>query len=228
MEPSTLLTYLQGFLTPERVANFESVLAKRTRHLTVVVEDIYQPHNASAVLRSCDCFGVQDVHIVEYEKEYNVNPGVALGASKWLTLHQYKPEHRTDPLDDCFSDLKSAGYQILATTPHTQDQLISELDITRPTALVFGNEGRGISDRVRKMADGFVKIPMYGFTESFNISVSAALCLYELTERMRKAGINWQLTQVEITALRLEWTRRSIKNVDQIEARFHSGDGHPN
>ena len=93
---------------------------------------------------------------------------------------------------------------------------------------MFGNEGRGISDRVRKMADGFVKIPMYGFTESFNISVSAALCLYELTERMRKAGINWQLTQAEITALRLEWTRRSIKNVDQIEARFHSGDGHPN
>lgn len=218
--PPSLLSYLQAMLTPERVATFERVLAQRTRHLTVVVEDIYQPHNASAVLRSCDCFGVQDVHIVEYETEYNVNPGVALGSSKWITMHQYKPQEMEDPLVSCMETLKTKGYRVLATTPHTDDQLIGEIDLSQPTALVFGNEGRGISDRVHEMADGFVKIPMYGFTESFNISVSAALCLYELTERLRKTDLNWQLSEAEKEVLRLAWTRKSIKNVEKIEARY--------
>lgn len=222
---AALLEHLSGFMTPQRRATFEAVLALRTRHLTVVVEDIYQPHNASAVLRSCDCFGIQDVHIVEIETEYNVNPGVALGASKWLSLHKYSAELHPDPVVHCLDQLKSEGYSVLATTPHTEDLELSEIPIEQKTALVFGNEGRGISDTVKSMADGFVRIPMVGFTESFNISVSAALCLYDFTTRLRKSEVPWQLSDEEHFELLLEWTRASIKDADRIEALFWERHG---
>lgn len=217
-----LLQHLSGFITENRKQTFEAVLANRTRYVSVVVEDIYQPHNASAVLRSCDCFGVQDVHILEYENEYTVNPGVALGASKWLDLEVYRDEH---PAATCFDKLREKGFRIMATTPHTDDMLIDEIPLDQPVALVFGNEGRGISDTVRALADGFVKIPMYGFTESFNISVSAALSLYAVTEKLRNTNINWQLSEAEKDELRLRWTRATIKNVEGIEARYREAHG---
>ncbi len=195
------------------------VLAQRTRHLTVVLEDIYQPHNASAVLRSCDCMGVQDVHIIENKNKYELNPGIELGSAKWLNLTKYnKDENNTAT---CLQSLKDKGYRIVATTPHTRSCSISELPIDNKIALVMGTEMSGISSTVEEMADDFVVIPMFGFTESFNISVSTAICLYELMKRIRSSEIKWQLSHEEHEQILLQWMKGQMKKADLIEKEFY-------
>ena len=224
MNIEELIAYLSDFTTPERVAMFRKVLDDRTRYATVVVEDLFQAHNYSAVLRSCDCFGLQDVHIIENYNEYVVSQGVAAGASKWLDVHRHNEVGRQNTVNT-LQQLKVEGYRIVATTPHTNDILINDFDVTAGKfALVFGNEKMGISDEVRAEADEFVRIPMYGFTESFNISVSAALCLQYAANALRQHQVDWQLKEEEKKAITLEWLRRSIKNVEMIEERFSQSE----
>ncbi|MEI6765384.1 MAG: RNA methyltransferase [Bacteroidota bacterium] len=213
-----LYNFLSSFITDERKSRIEEVAANRTRHLCVVLEDIFQSHNASAVLRSCDCFGIQDVHIIENRNPYEVNPEVALGSSKWLDLMRYNTEPDNTP--SCIEHLKKQGYRIVATTPHKDDYTIEQLPIDTKIALLFGTEMHGLSKKAIAMADDFVKIPMFGFTESFNISVSAALCLYSLTERMRRSDVPWQLSKQDIETLKLQWARNSVKRVETVEATF--------
>ncbi len=215
--------YLSSFVTPKRLAVFEKVLNERTNYITVVLEDIYQPQNASAVLRSCDCFGIQDIHIIENKNSFVVDTEVAMGASKWLSLHKYhKKENNTL---DALKTLKSKGYRIVATTPHLNDNLLPDFDLKRgKAALVFGSEKPGISEIIMNEADEFLKVPMFGFTESFNISVSAALVLYELANKLRKTeNINWQLSDDEKYAIKLKWLRSSIKRSSLIEKRYYEG-----
>jgi tRNA (guanosine-2'-O-)-methyltransferase len=218
MNPQKGYSILREFMTEDRDVLFRQVAAARTRYLTVVVEDLYQPHNASAVLRSCDCFGVQDAHIIENENEWVVNEGVSMGAAKWLTVNRYN-EQKNNTLD-CIQHLKQQGYCIAATTPHKDDFTLSELPLDRPTALVFGAELRGISDLVMEHADRFVQIPMHGFTESFNISVAAALCLYELSTRIRTEVADWQLSEAEQEALLFEWAQKSVRDSHAILDRY--------
>lgn len=213
-----LLNYLSKFITPNRFELFNTNLENRTKHITVVLEDIFQPHNASAVLRTCDCFGIQDVHIIENKNEYNVNPDVALGASKWLNLFKYNSlENNTLT---AYRHLKEQGYRIVATTPHQNDYDLNELSIDQKTALIFGTELNGLSDAAIKNADAYVKIPMYGFTESFNISVSAAIILHSLTERLKHSGIDWKLDNEASIDTLLLWMRSSIKRVELLEKEF--------
>lgn len=215
-EKRRLRDYLSGFVTDRRFSLFNSVVENRTRYVSVVLEDIYQPHNASAVLRSCDCFGVQDVHIIENNNLYEVNPDVALGSSQWLTLHRYNSS--SDNTLGCLSDLKKKGYRIVATTPHHGAVTLDEFDAGKGKfALMFGTEKEGLTQLALDYADEKVKIPMYGFTESFNISVSAALCLFHFTSVIRTQGIKWQLTEEEILDVQLEWLRTSIKGSEEIE-----------
>lgn len=214
-----LVDFLTPFVSEHKLALFEEYLQHRTRHITVAIENIYQPHNASAVLRSCDCFGVQDVYVIENSNEYTINPQVALGASQWLDLHRYNEKEENTVR--CINDLKTKGYRIVATTPHKNDQLISELNIDTPVALLFGTEKGGLSETAMEQADEFVKIPMYGFTESYNISVSAAITLYELTERLRKSDINWQLSEEERAAIHLAWVKEAIPHAEKIEREFY-------
>lgn len=214
-EVKELINYLTKFVSEERAKKFEDVVHKRSRHLTVVLEDIYQPHNASAVLRSCDCFGIQDIHIIENKNLYSVNEDVALGSSKWLNLIKYKNTI------SCIDELKKQGYKIIATSPHKNDCTIQELDILPKTALVFGTELKGISEEVSLHADGFVKIPMFGFTESFNISVSAALCLHTLIHKLHSSAINWELNELEKEQILLQWLRNSINRSELIETEFY-------
>lgn len=213
-----LLNHLMQFVTESRKARFDAVIKYRTRYLTIVLEDIFQPHNASAVLRSCDCFGIQDVHIIENSNKYEVNPDVALGSSKWLTLLKYNQDNNNTR--NCLETLRANGYRIVATTPHEDGCTIDELPLGQKTALVFGTELEGLTPLALEMSDAFVKIPMYGFTESFNISVSAALSLYHLTEKLRKSSIRWQLSEDEELDIRLLWVRQSVKNSEMIEKRF--------
>ena len=214
-----LLRYLSSYITPGRYELFNRVIKDRTRHITVVMEDIYQSQNASAVLRSCDCFGIQDVHIIENRNEFRLDTEVSLGASKWLTLHKYNTEKNNSLT--AIRNLKNKGYRIVATTPHKNDQLIPEFDVTKgKTALVFGSELPGISDIIMKEADEFLKIPMHGFTESFNISVSAAVVLHFLTHNLRNSKISWGLTDEEKRDVLIQWIKNTIKRSDLIEERF--------
>lgn len=215
----SFIDYLSNLITDERWQLMNNTLADRTRYLTVVLEDIYQPHNASAVLRTCDCFGIQDVHIIENKNKYSVNPDVALGASKWLNLKKYSEQENNTIA--CINTLKEQGYRIVATTPHTNDVDLEDFDLTKgKTALLFGSEQPGLSKIALEHADEFLKIPMYGFTESFNISVSASIILHHLRLRLNQSEINWGLSKQENEVILLDWLKRSIKRSDIIEKEF--------
>lgn len=214
-----LLAYLLSFMSDNKNELFEKIMPERTKHITVVLEDIFQPQNASAVLRTCDVFGIQDVHVIENKNEYNVNPMVVHGASKWINLHKYN-EKENNTLD-CINQLKEKGYKVYGTTPHTNDCLIQDVPLDEPVALMFGTELTGLSDIAMDNVDGFVKIPMYGFTESLNISVSASICLYELSKRLKTTGINWQLTREEQVEQLIVWAKKVVKSSDLIEQEFY-------
>lgn len=207
-----LLDYLSDYVTENKKTRFEDILSQRTRHLTIVLEDLFKAHNASAVMRTAEAMGIQDIHVVEQRNAYDYNPYVLRGAGKWLTLHRYNETDQNMKM--CFSHLKKQGYQILATSPHEYAKDYKDFKITKKTALVFGAEETGISDYVKESADAFVKIPMRGFTESFNISVSAAIILEEYNQQLRNKCKDYHLTQEEIFALKLEWYQKMVPNVD--------------
>jgi tRNA (guanosine-2'-O-)-methyltransferase len=209
-----LVDYLGEYVTPEKKEKIETILALRTQHLTVALEDVFQPHNASAIVRSTECFGVQDVYCVQDKYRFKVNQGVARGSAYWMNIHS------NPSIEDSFVQLKKNGYRIVATTPHAKASYINELPIDQKTALVFGTELTGISQFTIDNADAFVKIPMFGFTESYNVSVSVALCLYELTKRLHASDIDWQLTQAERIDTRLQWYRRIVRASDALEKKF--------
>ena len=211
-----LLQQFYEHISDNKRQKFEAIIKNRTKFVTVVLEDIFQPHNAAAVLRSCDCFGVQDVHVIENENTYAPNKEIDMGSSKWLSLHRYnKTQNNTT---STIKHLKDRGYKIIATTPHENDQLVENLSLEEPLALLFGTEATGLSEEAMNLADGFVKLPMYGFTESYNISVSVALALFSVTERMRKDdNLNWQLTEEEQTSIKLQWVKKVVKKSDRLE-----------
>lgn len=210
------LDYLEGFLTDNRKEKFLKVLSNRTNHFTVAIEDVFQLHNTSAVMRSCEVFGVQQLNVVEEKFGKSIDKEIAMGAQKWVDVNRY------ESISSCVESLKSKGYQVIATTPHENDCLMDDFDISKPSALFFGTERDGLSEEVMKNADGFLKIPMVGFTESLNISVSAAIILQNLMNRLRSSDVNWQLSEEEILEKRIQWAKSSIKDIKHIEARYFS------
>lgn len=210
------LAYLETFLTANRKERFLEVLQNRTRHFTIAVEDVYQLHNTSAVMRSCEVFGIQDLHVIEERFGKRIDKEIAMGAEKWVDIHRYQNN------TSCIEKLKEQGFQIVATSPHIQAGFLADFDITKPSAIFFGTEKTGLSEDVLQQADAYIKIPMVGFTESLNISVSAAIVIQDITERLRKSGINWQLTENEILEKRIDWSRKSIKDIDFITERFYN------
>jgi len=210
-----LLTHLEGYITERRKSLFVKVLAERTRHFTVAVEDVYQLHNTSAVLRSCDVFGVQDVHVIEERLGKKMDREIAMGAQKWVDIHRY-----TDT-KSCIAGLKAAGYRIIATTPHKDSQYLHDFDVSQKAAFFFGKEREGLSEEVLSVADEFLKIPMVGFTESLNISVSAAIIIQQATTQLRNSEIAWRLTEEEILEKRLDWCKKSIRSIDDVLQRYH-------
>jgi tRNA (guanosine-2'-O-)-methyltransferase len=217
---SRLFDLLSEYLTDERKQKFREVIRHRTKYISVVLEDIYQPQNASAVLRTCDCLGIQDVHIIEDRNEYELNPRVVQGASKWINMFKYNETEDNTRL--CYEQLRNKGYRIIATSPHANSMNFSDMDLTKgKIAIVFGTEERGLSDAAINMADEQLKIPMYGFTESYNISVSAALVLFDLSEKLRKSSIDWKLSQEEELDVLLQWARNSVKRSSVLERSFY-------
>lgn len=214
-----LINYLSNFISNERFSLFKQVLSLRTRYITVVLEDIFQSQNASAVLRTCDCFGIQDVHMIENRNKFNENITVTRGSTKWINLYQYNQQPNNTL--SAIQSLKENGYKIVATSPHINDIELSEFDLKQgKTAIVFGNEKKGISEIVKQNADFFLKIPMSGFTESFNISVSVAIILHHLTSKMKEELIDWKLNDIEQEILMLEWLRKSLKSGDLLIKKY--------
>ncbi len=209
------LEFLENILTDNRKERFEKVLANRTNHFTVAMEDVFQLHNTSAVMRSCEVFGVQELNVVEEKFGKSIDKEIAMGAQKWVDVNRF------ESISHCIENLKSKGYQIIATTPHENDCMLEDFDVTKKSAFFFGTERDGLSEEVLKNADGFLKIPMVGFTESLNISVSAAITLQNLTNRLRKSDVKWQLSEEEILVKRLQWAKNSIKDIKRIEARYY-------
>jgi tRNA (guanosine-2'-O-)-methyltransferase len=213
-----ILDEFYNIISESKKHMFDAIAAERTKHLTVVLENIHQEHNASAVLRSCDCFGIQDLHVIEKNNQYKVQRDIALGAGRWVDLYNF--DKGETPSLDCIKKLKEKGYKIVATTPHTNDVTINELDLSQPIALVFGTEHTGISEEIIAEADEFVKIPMYGFSESFNISVSVAITLNVLRNRLEQSELNWKLSPEEQTALKIKWSKKILRAGNELEVAF--------
>ncbi len=214
MRDQKLLDYLETYLTPRRIGLFNKVLAERTNHFTVATEDVYQLHNTSAVIRSCDVFGVQNIHITEERNVRKIDREIAMGAQKWVNVNRY---HK---VSDSINALRKKGYQIVATTPHNDACLLDDFDISQPAAIFFGTEKQGLSEELLNEADSYLKIPMAGFTESLNISVSAAIILQNLTSRLKQSEINWRLSEEEKFDIRMHWATNCIKSSDQIIERY--------
>jgi tRNA (guanosine-2'-O-)-methyltransferase len=210
------LAFLENILTDNRKEKFEKVLQTRTNHFTVVVEDIFQMHNTSAVMRSCEVFGIQELNVIEQRYGKSIDKEIAMGAQKWVDINTF------DSITDCVQTMKNKGYQIIATSPHENDCLLDDFDISKPSALFFGTERDGLSQEILENADGFLKIPMVGFTESLNISVSAAIIIQNLMNRLRNSTIDWHLSENEILEKRLQWAKNSIKDIVRIEERYFS------
>ncbi len=221
MNKKELIQYLREFVHTQRWETLLQSLEQRTDYISVVLENIHQPHNASAVLRSCDGFGVQTIHVIEEETKFDASGEITIGADRWLDIIKYNSTEENNTLA-CFEKLRKEGYKIVATSPHETDKNIADLQLDTPVALVFGNEVNGISETVYNHADEFVKIPMHGFSESFNISVSAAVCLYDVTKRMRESIDEevWKLDANKREEVLYSWLLKSIKAGDKIVEKY--------
>jgi len=218
------LRFLMEMITEERLRKFREVLDKRTRYFTIVLEDIFQAQNASAVLRTCDLTGIQDVHIIENKYSFEIHPDIVLGSSKWLDIFRYKAQENNTLT--ALNHLREAGYKLVATSPKPGGYLLHELPIDKPLALMFGTEKKGLSDMAYDMADYSVTIPMVGFTESFNISVSAALVLFNLSNRLRDSELPWMLNENDRNSIMLDWCRKSLKQIKIIERNYFKQHPH--
>lgn len=225
----TLFEFLKQFVTAERLQRFDDVLAQRTRRLTLVLENIHHAHNASACLRTCDCFGIQDVHIIESQNSFEPNQDIALGASQWLTIHRYceteaAGQDTSAATTDCLKQLRDAGYRILATSPRQNSLPLDAVSVDERTAIIFGAEQLGVSETAIREADELVHIPMFGFTESFNVSVSVALVFQDLVSRLRASGTEWCLGDDEVQELRDRWVRQSLGSKLEPLCRRYEAD----
>lgn len=222
MENSELIQKLRPFVTDERFELLNSILSKRTRYMTLVLENMYHTHNASAVLRTCECFGIQDVNIVENSNQFVIHPDIVRGATKWLTVNAYNTEPDNTPA--AFAELREKGYRIVATSPHAgNDVSLYDFDVTRgPFAIVMGSEKHGISDYAMQHADEFLKVPMVGFTESLNVSVCAAVVMSHLRRELDAKGIDAALSADERECLLVQWLLASIRSADDVLNRILS------
>jgi tRNA (guanosine-2'-O-)-methyltransferase len=198
--------WIADMILPQRLMRLYQVLSQRTRYISILLEAIDDGHNQAAVLRTADAFGVQNITVVEGDQPFEPNRKVTQGSHKWLTIHK-QPDLQT-----AIRDLTAQGYQICATYLGNDAVPIGEIDLSRPTVLLFGNEHRGISEEAADLAHQKFYIPMVGFVQSFNISVAAALTLQEVTKRAREtAGDRYYLTSEEKREVFLDWVIQTLQ-----------------
>jgi tRNA (guanosine-2'-O-)-methyltransferase len=219
-----LVKYLSGFVNEQKLEKFDRILEFRTRYINIVCEDIYQGHNANAIIRTCDCFGIQDIHVIEKRNCFEINSEIALGATNWISIYRYGSLQNNK--SSVYKDLRSRGYRILATTPHRNGIRLQDVNLDQgPVSIVFGTEKEGLSSTALEEADGYLSIDMFGFTESLNVSVSAGIILHGLRLKLSESDIDWHLTDYEKLMIKLDWLRRTIKRSDLLEKKFLNNNG---
>lgn len=214
MDKKAAYRYLCQFVTEQRRNLIESRVAERTRHVTLVLQDVFHPHNVNAVLRTSDCLGLRDLHVIEGRYTYKSSQNISRGASKWVNVIRHPGE------SSCIQSLHESGYTVLAASPHHEAVTPVNVDLSKPVALVFGSEKLGLSSYMLEHSDGLITLPMVGFTESLNVSVAAALCAYETTRRLREEGHNWQLSESDSDDLKFEWIMRSARSSEALLQKF--------
>lgn len=206
--------YLAGFMMPERMETLRSTVGMRTRYMTLLAENTFHPHNASALVRHCEAFGVQAMHTVETLCEFNPSSNIVRGTDKWVDIVRH------ESTAEALAALRGSGYRIVATTPHRESCTPETFDVAHgPFALVFGTEHAGISDEVIAGADEFLRIPMCGMVESLNVSASAAILVYMLSERMRREVPDWQMSPLEQAATLYRWARECVRDDENVLKR---------
>ncbi len=215
------LSELEQLLTPKRKKRFNDVINNRSEYMSVVLEDIYNPQNANAVIRSCDCFGVQNVQIIEDRNIHEERNETSKGAEKWLNINRFNIPGGNNR-QDCITHLKAEGYRIVSAMPHKLGVNLDDFDVTKGKfALVLGNELHGVSDEITEQSDEFINIPMHGFTESLNLSVAGAICMNHLRLKMEKQLKNWLIEGDDLESLRLLWVVNSLGNGDYMLKRMY-------
>ena len=215
-----LIEFFEQFVLPQRVQLLNKNLQFRTRFITVVLEDLYQQHNASAVIRTCDSFGIQNLHIIENRNKFQINKEIAVGSECWVDIEKYS--NNENNTEFALNHLKEKEYRIVATSLSQKANKLENFDLNKGKfALVFGTERTGISETVVKMADEFIYIPMCGFAESLNISVSVALIVHFLSGKLRESELTWKLSDEEMQDLKIRWLRNSLKNPDLLQKYFN-------
>ena len=205
------LEYMSQFLTEERKAVLQRTVASRTHYMRILTENMFHPQNASAIMRHCEAFGIQQIHTVEDRCKFDPSVNIVRGTQKWVDVEHHETTR------EALAALKSEGYRIVATTPHRCSATPETFDVTKGKfALVFGTEHAGISDEVIEAADDFLMIPMCGMVESLNVSASAAILIYMLSERIRQSVDGWQLSDDEQLKLLTRWTMSSVRDFEGI------------
>lgn len=207
--------YMSQFLTEERVEVLRRTLASRTRYMTILTENTFHPQNASALVRHCEAFGLQDLHTVETRCKFNPNVNIVRGTDKWVDITRH------ESTEEAISTLKGAGYRLVATTPHRESCTPETFDVAKgPFCLVFGTEHAGVSDEIIEVADEYLRIPMCGMVESLNVSASAAILIYMLSQRMRLTpSIDWALKEDDAREMLFRWVMSSVKDSERILER---------
>jgi tRNA (guanosine-2'-O-)-methyltransferase len=217
-ENEYILSEFYKIITPNKVNMFERIAPQRSRHLVVGLENIQQDHNASAIMRSMDCLGFQELHLIEKNNSYQFQRDIALGSARWLDVNQY--HEGPEPVLDAIAKLRKQGYRIIATSPHHKAVTPQTVNLQQPIALFFGAEKHGISPELMENADELLHIPMHGFTESLNLSVSAALLLNALRTRLESTQYPWLLSEQEQIKLKIEWCKRILNGGPQLAEKF--------
>ena len=206
--------YLKQFLTDERLSKIEHFSQESSDFVLPVMEDVYQFRNAAAIVRSVEACGFHHVVALEEENVFNPNLKVTKGAETWV-----KVEKMPNNLDS-LKEIKNRGYKILAVSPENNATMLPDYEVKEPIALVFGTELEGVSDEILDFADETLAIPMYGFTKSFNVSVAAAICMYELKQKLMKSGIDYKLSKEKLLEMKIRWTVNSIRSGEELLERF--------
>jgi tRNA (guanosine-2'-O-)-methyltransferase len=220
-----LYVYLDSFIKDQRRDRLNRVLDNRTTHFCIAMEDLFYERNSGAIIRTADGYGIQNINVIEPRDSFKskVTNVISKGAEKWVTKKQYgDPE---TGVMDCINALRKDGYQIVATSPHTDGHTIHNFDITKKSAFFLGTEKTGISDIVMEEADDYISMPIYGFTESYNVSVANAILLHEMVNRLRNSEVDWKLSVEERKELMLEWTIKSIVSAEMLAEKFITDNG---
>ena len=214
---------MRPFLTDERINTLKNAITRRTRFITVVLDDIYHAHNISAVVRSAEAFGIQDIHVLQVENPFRPNRGVTKGAQQWVTFHRHSS------IKGCVKTLKEKGYILMGADPPSKGHPSIPLDgiePEQPVALVFGREKEGLHEELRNACDRLFHIPMTGLTESFNISVTVGISLYVLRKKLDNIDRDiWELSLEEKAALLDDWSVKSVRRGKDILKEIQSRAG---